>query len=84
MLPGLLEEFNTTGKLSEAMPWLAALVCSSAFDIALLMPMDAFTAYRYTKPTMRFMNQDLSTIQGPGFGYRVDEIDRTLPPAGAI
>ncbi len=23
---------------------------------------------------------DLSTIQGPGFGYRVDEIDRALPP----
>jgi hypothetical protein len=22
---------------------------------------------------------DLSTIQGPGFGYRVDEIDRKLP-----
>jgi L-alanine-DL-glutamate epimerase-like enolase superfamily enzyme len=24
---------------------------------------------------------DLSTIRGPGFGYRVDEIDRKLPPA---
>jgi hypothetical protein len=24
---------------------------------------------------------DLSTIQGPGFGYRVDEIDRKLPQA---
>lgn len=23
---------------------------------------------------------DLSTIDGPGFGYRLDEIDRTLPP----
>jgi hypothetical protein len=23
---------------------------------------------------------DLSTIQGPGFGYRVDEIVRALPP----
>jgi L-alanine-DL-glutamate epimerase-like enolase superfamily enzyme len=23
---------------------------------------------------------DLSTIQGPGFGYRVEEIERTLPP----
>jgi hypothetical protein len=22
---------------------------------------------------------DLSTIRGPGFGYRVDEIERTLP-----
>jgi hypothetical protein len=22
---------------------------------------------------------DLSTIEGPGFGYRVDEIDRSLP-----
>ncbi|MFG0262771.1 MAG: enolase C-terminal domain-like protein [Novipirellula sp. JB048] len=25
---------------------------------------------------------DLSTISGPGFGYRVDEIERTLPAAG--
>ena len=24
---------------------------------------------------------DLSTIRGPGFGYRVDEIERTLPDA---
>jgi hypothetical protein len=85
VLPGLLEEFNTTGKLSEAMPWLAALVCSSAFDIVLH---DAYGCLHglpiYETYKALFMNQDLSTIQGPGFGYRVDEIDRTLPPAGAI
>ncbi|MSU21865.1 MAG: hypothetical protein EXS30_10780, partial [Pedosphaera sp.] len=26
---------------------------------------------------------DLSSIQGPGFGYRIDSIKRTLPPAAA-
>ena len=34
VLPGLLEGFNA-GRRGEAMPWLAALVCASAFDIAL-------------------------------------------------
>jgi len=28
-------------------------------------------------------NVDLSTVQGPGFGYRVAEIERQLPPAVA-
>ena len=26
---------------------------------------------------------DLSTISGPGFGYRLDEINRDLPPPAA-
>ncbi len=33
-LPGLLEEFNRS-RPSRSMPWLAALVCASAYDIAL-------------------------------------------------
>ncbi|MBN1419151.1 MAG: mandelate racemase/muconate lactonizing enzyme family protein [Planctomycetes bacterium] len=34
-LPALLGDFNRTRKGREPMPWLAALVCASAFDIAL-------------------------------------------------
>ena len=81
VLPALLQEFNSTGKPPEPIPWLAALVCSSAFDIALH---DAYGCLHdlpiYETYNADFMNQDLSTIQGPGFGYRVDEIDRALPP----
>ena len=35
ILPNLLQEFNTRIPNAEPMPWLAALVCCSAFDIAL-------------------------------------------------
>jgi L-alanine-DL-glutamate epimerase-like enolase superfamily enzyme len=35
VLPSLLVEFNQERSDSEPMPWLAALVCCSAFDIAL-------------------------------------------------
>jgi len=31
----------------------------------------------------RMGNIDLSTLHGPGFGYRLDEIPRTLPPPAA-
>jgi len=34
-LPGLLSEFNAARPPGAAMPWLAALVCASAFDLAL-------------------------------------------------
>jgi hypothetical protein len=84
-LPGLLKEFNAAGRLSEPMPRLAALVCSSAFDIALH---DAYGCLHdlpiYETYNAHFMNQDLSTIRGPGFGYRIDEIDRVLPAAEAM
>ena len=33
--------------------------------------------------TRRYGKVDLSTIEGPGFGYRVQEIDRSLPAATA-
>ena len=35
VLPGLLKQFNLKFKNTEVMPWLAALVCLSPFDIAL-------------------------------------------------
>lgn len=35
VLPGLIESANSAGSDQEAMPYLAALVCSSPFDVAL-------------------------------------------------
>lgn len=35
VLPQLLDEFNRARGEGQTMPWLAALVCTSAFDIAL-------------------------------------------------
>jgi L-alanine-DL-glutamate epimerase-like enolase superfamily enzyme len=34
-LPRLLSETNVASSLAEPMPWLAALICASAFDVAL-------------------------------------------------
>jgi L-alanine-DL-glutamate epimerase-like enolase superfamily enzyme len=34
-LPKILEESNASSNMGEQMPWLAALICASAFDIAL-------------------------------------------------
>ena len=72
VLPALLQEFNGTGKPPEPMPWLAALVCSSAFDIALH---DAYGCLHglpiYETYNADFMNQDLSHILEPAKGTAV-------------
>lgn len=64
-LPGLLEEFNA-GRDAEAMPWLAALVCCSAYDIALH---DAYGNLHgvpvYETYNADFMNRDLSSYLEP-------------------
>ncbi len=67
VLPGLLEELNSKrGKGVEPMPWLAALVCCSAFDIALH---DAYGnlhgRYVYETYISDFMNFDLSYYLTP-------------------
>jgi len=58
-LPALLKEFNDT-RSGETMPWLAALVCCSAFDIALH---DAYGLLHgvpvYDTYHREFMNADL-------------------------
>ncbi|MBT3469332.1 MAG: hypothetical protein HOK49_09105 [Opitutae bacterium] len=63
-LPALLEQFNA-GK-EEAVPWLAALVCASAFDIALH---DAFGMVNevpvYETYGFEYMNRDLSSYLEP-------------------
>src|SRR2546423_942578 len=61
VLPGLLKGFNQLErKGKEPMPWLAALVCCSAFDLALhdaygiLLNQPTYATYR-----AEFMNRDL-------------------------
>ncbi len=66
MLPRLLKEFNSKRESSEPMPWLAALVCCSAFDIALH---DAYGVLHrkpvYETYNKHYMNQDLSYYLDP-------------------
>lgn len=65
-LPKILEEFNEQRQNAEPMPWLAALVCCSAFDIALH---DAYGMLHqlpvYDTYNAEFMNADLSHFIAP-------------------
>jgi L-alanine-DL-glutamate epimerase-like enolase superfamily enzyme len=67
ILPGLLKEHNAA--LTEPMPWLAALVCCSAFDLAVH---DAFGQlhgnYLYDTYTAAFLSRDLSYYLQPAAG----------------
>jgi L-alanine-DL-glutamate epimerase-like enolase superfamily enzyme len=72
-LPLLLEEFNRTErKGKERMPWLAALVCCSLFDVALH---DAFGVVNgvetYRTYNAQFMNRDLASYLTPADGADV-------------
>lgn len=71
-LPKLLEEFNLKRKDTEPMPHLAALVCCSAFDIALH---DAYGMLHqipvYKTYNAEFMNADLSHFITPAEGTDV-------------
>ena len=73
VLPGLLAEINADrGETAEPMPWLAALVACSAFDLALH---DAFGNLlgrpTYETYDARFMNDDLSAYLEPAEGSDV-------------
>jgi len=89
-LPRLLADVNR-GR-AEAMPWLAALICASAFDIALhdaygsLLGLPAYATY-----TAQFMSCDLAACFPPEgsntFGrvsaeMRLDRDSPDYPPAG--
>ncbi|HLB73361.1 MAG TPA: enolase C-terminal domain-like protein, partial [Sedimentisphaerales bacterium] len=70
VLPALLARLNSErGNKAEPMPWLAALVCCSAFDLALhdaygcLLSRDVYTTY-----TPEFMNTDLAGHIKPAEG----------------
>ncbi|HOE12971.1 MAG TPA: hypothetical protein PLQ35_17415 [bacterium] len=71
-LKDLLEEFNRWREHSEPMPWLAALVCCSAFDIALH---DAYGNLHgvpvYRTYNAEYMNMDLSRYLTPAGGSAV-------------
>ncbi len=67
VLPGLLSGFNLRQRRGhEPMPWLAALVCCSVFDLALH---DAYGQLHsvpvYETYSERFMNRDLATFLQP-------------------
>ena len=73
ILPSLLSKLNSRrGEEAEPMPWLAALVCCSAFDIALhdsygqLLGRDVYSTYNAD-----FMNADLSHFITPAEGVGV-------------
>jgi len=65
-LPELLKDFNRSRAGREEMPWLAALVCCSAFDLALhdaygnLLQRETYQTY-----TSEFMNRDLAGFLRP-------------------
>lgn len=73
VLSALLAEFNQKRGESEPMPWLAALVCCSAFDIALH---DAYGIANqkpiYQSYAPPFMELDLSHYLEPAEGANVD------------
>ncbi len=66
VLPDLLDQTNAERKGSEPMPWLAALVCCSPFDIALH---DAYGVLHecpvYETYNGEFMSRDLSSYLEP-------------------
>ena len=71
-LPDLLPVLNADCGVSEPMPWLAALVCCSAFDIALhdaygnLLNRPVYSTYN-----SEFMNTDLARFIEPAAGAKV-------------
>ncbi len=73
VLPGLLARINAErGAGAQPMPWLAALVCCSAFDIALH---DAYGVL-HQRPIYQtygppFMNRDLAAFLAPAAGSAV-------------
>src|SRR5579864_907460 len=74
VLPGLLAETNRArGSAAEPMPWLAALVCCSALDLALH---DAYGQHLglpvYQTYNAEFMNADLSHYLTPAEGADVN------------
>ncbi|MBN2554261.1 MAG: hypothetical protein JXB06_15895, partial [Spirochaetales bacterium] len=76
VLPQLLTRFNGDRVSEEPLPWLGALVCASAFDMALhdaygmLHDLPVYETYNAV-----FMNRDLSAYLEPEPGSGVDFAD---------
>jgi L-alanine-DL-glutamate epimerase-like enolase superfamily enzyme len=65
-LPRISQQFNATRGADEQMPWLAALVCCSAFDIALHDAYGNLNAVPiYETYTETFMHRDLASYLSP-------------------
>lgn len=65
-LPALLADFNRRRELREPMPWLAALVCCSTFDLALHDTYGVLHAVPvYETYNARWMNADLARYLSP-------------------
>ena len=73
VLPQLLARFNADRKDEDPLPWLGALVCTSAFDMALH---DAYGRLNglpvYETYNSNFMNRDLSAYLEPEPGSGVE------------
>lgn len=72
VLPGLLQQANQQcGADAEPMPWLAALICASIFDLALH---DAYGNLHqrpvYETYNAEFMNRDLAAFMTPADGRK--------------
>ena len=71
-LPELLKQFNNEGIAPKPMPWLAALVCCSLFDLALH---DAYGQLHgvpvYETYTKEYMTADLAEFLSPAEGAAV-------------
>ncbi len=88
VLPKLLKSLNAGRRGKEPMPWLAALVCNSAFDLALhdaygqLLNRPVYSTYN-----REFVNADLAHFIEPAPGSGVSFIGKypedylVLPPA---
>lgn len=76
-LPRLWTQFNSARQEREPMPWLAALICCSAFDIALH---DAY-GHAHGRPvyetyTSEFMSLDLSHYLEPAQGSNISFVGK--------
>jgi L-alanine-DL-glutamate epimerase-like enolase superfamily enzyme len=89
VLPGLLTEINESRIApGEPMPWLAALVCCSAFDVALHDAYGQSVGHEvYATYNAQFMNADLTHFLEPAPGSDVSFAGKypcdfmTFPPA---
>ncbi|MBN1491993.1 MAG: mandelate racemase/muconate lactonizing enzyme family protein [Phycisphaerae bacterium] len=72
VLPTVLAEFNKPRAANQAMPWLAALICASAFDLAIhdaygvLHECDIYSTY-----APPFLSRSLETFMTPAKGSSV-------------
>ncbi len=72
-LPKLLDEFNAKSPAGEPVPWLAALVCCSLFDIALHDALgQSLSRPTYETYSPEFLSRDLSQFLEPAIGSDIN------------